>query len=663
VDTEVFSSRVAKVGILGAFGLAVGALVLYGLQALVWGNATTAPGPWLIGGSALVALALCGVRVVVSAAERVVWICASAAIAFWIMGQAAADAAGSAGSLQATLASLCGLLFFAGVGAGLALLARARMQPFRPSVLLDGLIVAMSIGAVGSIMTASLGGSATHHILPASVLLANLVVLAFAVWLSWVTGWHTGRTWNATVGALVASLPVSAYQFNGLGKEDPLVSAIVNVPWLVSMLLIALAAWQRPGLPIKAPSDAYGKLMIASGAAVVALTVLLADHFARLEMLTVVIAGATIAALIARATVAFKENSQILSASRHEALTDSLTALGNRRKLLIDLNRELVRASVSAPRVLVIFDLDGFKRYNDTYGHPAGDMLLQRLGGNLARAVGPYGYGYRLGGDEFCVLVTTGGSNAKTIISLTATALSENGDGFSVTSSHGAVMLPHEAREASLALRIADQRMYAQKEDRRSSATRQTRDFLMQVLQEREPELGEHMLDVARLARGVGARMALLAEELDEVVRAAELHDVGKMAVPDEILHKPAALDDEEWQFIRQHTIIGERILKAAPSLVPVAKLVRASHERWDGRGYPDRLAAEQIPLGARIVAACDAFDAMTTSRPYREAIDIDAALAELRSHAGSQFDPEIVEAVCDEVRASGYRLRHALMA
>ena len=176
-------------------------------------------------------------------------------------------------------------------------------------------------------------------------------------------------------------------------------------------------------------------------------------------------------------------------------------------------------------------------------------------------------------------------------------------------------MLPHEARDAARALRIADQRMYAHKEDRRASATRQTRDILLQVLQRararaRRPPQGRREAGAA--ASAPASRSS--AEELDEVVRAAELHDVGKMAVPDEVLHKPGPLTDEEWDFIRQHTIIGERILSAAPALMPVAKLVRASHERWDGSGYPDGLAGEEIPLGARIVAVCDAFDAMTAA-------------------------------------------------
>jgi HD-GYP domain-containing protein (c-di-GMP phosphodiesterase class II) len=134
-------------------------------------------------------------------------------------------------------------------------------------------------------------------------------------------------------------------------------------------------------------------------------------------------------------------------------------------------------------------------------------------------------------------------------------------------------------------------------------------------------------------------------EELDEVARAAELHDLGKIALPDTILDKPGPLSEAEWEFMRRHTIVAERILLAAPALRPVARLVRSSHERWDGSGYPDELAGEQIPLGARVVAVCDAFDAMISDRPYRQALSDEEALAELRACAGTQFDAEVVEA------------------
>ncbi len=143
--------------------------------------------------------------------------------------------------------------------------------------------------------------------------------------------------------------------------------------------------------------------------------------------------------------------------------------------------------------------------------------------------------------------------------------------------------------------------------------------------------MGQLVTDVAR-------SLALDAEQLDEVLRAAELHDVGKLAVPDEILSKPGPLTDAEWQFMRQHPIIGERILNADPALRPVARLVRASHERWDGGGYPDGLAGAAIPLGARIIAACDAYEAITSERCYQAARSQTEAILELQRNAGSQF-------------------------
>ncbi len=172
----------------------------------------------------------------------------------------------------------------------------------------------------------------------------------------------------------------------------------------------------------------------------------------------------------------------------------------------------------------------------------------------------------------------------------------------------------------------------------------------MSVLREREPELGDHLQGVAKLSVELGRRLAFTAEELDILGRAAELHDIGKMAIPDEILHKPGPLNQQEWALLRTHTLIGERILDAAPAMGPVARLVRWTHERWDGRGYPDGLAGDEVPIGARIIFVCDAFDAMTSQRTYKPKIDVEEALAELRANAGTQFDPMIVELLCEVV-------------
>ena len=143
----------------------------------------------------------------------------------------------------------------------------------------------------------------------------------------------------------------------------------------------------------------------------------------------------------------------------------------------------------------------------------------------------------------------------------------------------------------------------------------------------------------------MGQLLGMATEQLDELARAAELHDIGKVAIPDAILSKPGPLNENEWAFMRRHTIIGKRILGAAPALRPVARLVRASHECWDGSGYPDGLSGEEILLGARVVAVCDAFHAMTSDRRYRNAMSPDEAMAELRRCAGTQFDPNVVEA------------------
>jgi HD-GYP domain-containing protein (c-di-GMP phosphodiesterase class II) len=215
------------------------------------------------------------------------------------------------------------------------------------------------------------------------------------------------------------------------------------------------------------------------------------------------------------------------------------------------------------------------------------------------------------------------------------------------------VVAPTEAATREEALRLADKRMYAEKAGGRPPAGRQVADVLLRTLEERHPDLGQHVGGVADMAAAVARRLGLDDKEVERIAHAARLHDVGKVAIPDAILAKPEPLEPEEWEFMKRHTIIGERIISAAPSLTDVARLVRSSHERWDGNGYPDELAGEDIPLGARIVSACDAYDAMVTDRPYKAAVDSELACAELHRCAGTQFDPAVVPAFLAEVAAT----------
>ena len=338
--------------------------------------------------------------------------------------------------------------------------------------------------------------------------------------------------------------------------------------------------------------------------------------------------------------------------ARELAAQDFLTGLGNRRLLMADLER-CFAGDAEREHVLALYDLDGFKSYNDSYGHAAGDDLLTRLAGRLAEAMEGRGRAYRMGGDEFCVLAPADAGAAHDAIERGSRALFDVGEGFSIGSSHGAVLLPTDASSPLDALRLADQRMYAQKSRGRASASRQSTEVLLQVLSERHPTLGVERDDVSRLCEAVARRLEMPDEQIAPLLQAASLHDVGKAAIPDTILTKPGSLDVEEWAFMRRHTLIGERILSAAPALAGAARLVRSTHEQWDGKGYPDGLSAEDVPLGSRIIFVCDAFDAMTSQRPYRQPVSADEAIAELRRCAGTQFDPRVVEAFADALAAS----------
>ena len=231
------------------------------------------------------------------------------------------------------------------------------------------------------------------------------------------------------------------------------------------------------------------------------------------------------------------------------------------------------------------------------------------------------------------------------VIRRASAALAETGAGFSVQASLGVVLLPHEADSAEHALQIADNRMYANKPSRPTAARSQASEVLLRTMRAKQPELDEHAGNLADLAGRVARRLGLDGEALDDITQAAQLHDIGKVAVPDAILNKSGRLNERDWEFVRTHTILGERILHGAPALRTVARVVRASHERWDGSGYPDRLCGTEIPLGARIISVCDAYEAMTTDRPYRAAVTHEIACQELRHCSGSQFDPAVVDA------------------
>jgi len=603
------------------------------------------------------AVALTIARAVLVPLHRAAWV----ALAFAVTSFATAEFvwqalyADVADTPYPSIADAFYLGFYPASYAGLILLFRSRARSLTPGVWADGITAALAVAALGSavvvetVLDTTEGSRSvvvTNLAYPlGDVLLLSLVVGAFSL-----TRWQPGRAWLLLGASLaVSALADSVYLYataTGSYREGTLLDAA----WPAALLLIAFAAWQDTERPKAVDMRGRALLAVPAACCVIAVGVLLVDHFQRVNLLAVALATLALVGVLARLALTFRENGKLLDLSQQEAVTDLVTGLGNRRRLMADLERMLGDASPERPWLLAIYDLDGFKSYNDTFGHPAGDALLARLGAKLATVPGPGGDVYRLGGDEFCLLAPADAAAAGRLLDASVEALTEHGEGFAVTSSFGAVILPDEAADGSAALRTADGRLYTQKRAKQSSRDR-PQELLLQALYEREPEIHSHLHGVAELAQDVGRALGLDDAALDELSRAAMLHDIGKIAIPDQILHKAGPLDDDEWVFVRQHTVVGERILGASPALRPIGRIVRATHERWDGTGYPDGLAGREIPVEARIVFACDAFEAMTADRPYRKAMSEAAALAELERCAGTQFDRQVVTALATALR------------
>src|SRR3954470_21679880 len=322
------------------------------------------------------------------------------------------------------------------------------------------------------------------------------------------------------------------------------------------------------------------------------------------------------------------------------------TATSPRAQLRRALDDAVAGLDAGRAVLLLALDLDDFRRYNAEHGYDAGDALLARVADRLADA---RGHSFALGADAFALLVDGTPEELWLRAAAALWSLDPGGDGDELRCSFGAAVLTEPDADTSAALAIAEDRL-ADQRNRAPSLAARYGELILTILGAQQPQTSEHAFDVAALAAGVAARLGVDPIDRGLVRRAAELHDVGKIAIDPAIVNKPGALDDDEWAQMRLHTIIGDDLLLAAPPLRAVAPLVRASHERWDGGGYPDGVAGEDIPLAARIVAACDAYDAMTTDRCYRRGMNAADARAELERCSGSQFDRTVVAALVAEL-------------
>jgi diguanylate cyclase (GGDEF)-like protein len=544
------------------------------------------------------------------------------------------------------------LAFYPLAYAALVMLLRDRLGSFPVARWLDGLIVGTAVAGLAAalvlkpIVDASTDGSTAAVATNLAYPLADLTLLSLVFTAATLADWRPGRAW-AVLGAGLALLGASDVVYLLQVADGTYVEGtVLDAGWPLGVLLLAAAAWIEPTRIAGRGRVATRTILIPAGAALVAIGIQAAERFTSIPPYAQALSLLTLVAVVVRLVLTLRESRGEARSHLRESRTDELTGLPNRRALIWDLDKAIATPPARGSLMLLaLFDLDGFKHYNDAFGHPAGDALLARLGGRLGRFAAPRGRAYRLGGDEFCLLTECSAADVDALIAGAAAALGERGEGFEITASYGSVLLPSEAATVEAALQLADRRMYADKETERTSAGSQSRDVLLAALRERQPSLAEQSVDVAELAAAIADDLGMTAEERDETYRAAQLHEVGKMAIPDAILSKPGPLEDHEWEFIRRHPLIGERIISSAPALVPVARLVRSSGERWDGRGYPDGLRGEEIPRGSRVIAVCGAYAAMISERPHSVAMRPERALEELRLGAGSQFDPAVVTA------------------
>jgi len=476
--------------------------------------------------------------------------------------------------------------------------------------------------------------------------------------------------YNVSVVALAATAAAAvSTPINGDGATGVLarVGSAASAQYIVNLILFTAVLAVSSRKSLFALAGANLRVTIVPFSLMASAALMLVVLWERSPFLSVALVGPLLAIqLYQRAIVG------ALRAMRL-ALTDPLTGLGNHRHFHERLERELRHAHEKRlPLTLCLVDVDDFKRINDRFGHPAGDRVLSQIASRLRQT----GEAFRLGGDEFALLLPGYDENAaltaatSVVDRISTLELDQLG---AVTVSAGVATSPVHAADRDELIRLADSALYWAKEygknrvrayrpdvielaelKRLASGPDRAARFraaasLARAVDARDVYTGSHSQRVADLAARTARRLGLPDEEVELTRLAASLHDLGKLAIPEEILRKPGPLTDPERMVLERHPQIGFRMLESL-GVDPVAEWVLHHHERWDGSGYPDGLPGENIPLGARIIFVADAYDAMTSERVYRRRVTPDQAISELQRCAGTQFDPEIVDAFADEL-------------
>ena len=469
------------------------------------------------------------------------------------------------------------------------------------------------------------------------------------------------------VGAGAASVLVSLVDGSGTAIIVAQVAISATTQYTLNLLLVSGAVATTARRPLAELVASSARATSVPFALMASASLMLVVLWQRSPVLSAALVGPLLAISLYQ-----RSAYQALRAMRL-ALTDPLTGLGNHRSFQERLQRELHRAEANGePFTLCMIDIDDFKRINDLFGHPAGDRILAQVGNRLRQN----GEAFRLGGDEFALLLP--GLSADDALSTSSSVLAriatlELDDVGSVTASAGIAGYPRQAFDRDELIRLADSALYWAKEHGKNSVHVYRPDVvelaelrrlahgpdraarfraaasLAKAVDARDTYTGSHSTRVAELGAWIAQRLGLDQEQVELTRLAGSLHDLGKLAIPEEILRKPGPLTPPERLVLERHTQIGHRMLESL-GVDPVADWVLHHHERWDGSGYPDRLRGDQIPLGARIIFVADAYDAMTSDRAYRGRLTPRAAVEELQRCAGTQFDPSIVATFASEL-------------
>jgi diguanylate cyclase (GGDEF)-like protein len=406
--------------------------------------------------------------------ERTAWLLIGAAIFFWGAAEVywAIAIEGNPSAPYPSPADIGYLAFYPLAYAGLAMLVKARTHEINWRLWMDGAIATLGTAALGAafvfdFVAEKATGTPVQVATTLAYPLGDIGMVSLVVGVVALTGWRPGRTWSLLLTGLSALVIADiAYTLQSTDAALP-GGEWIDPIYLIAAVCLGAAVWQpTQAAAITSPkSEDRREIVVPAVFAAVMIGLFAMQFYSATSGLATVLWVTTMIAVIVRLAMSDRENKKLLEQVR----TDLLTGLSNRGRMQVDLEDECKQASDERPVMLYLFDLNGFKRYNDTFGHPAGDTLLTSLGQALRNAVGEDGTAYRIGGDEFCLLLTCERERFDAVVREAAKALSKSDRGVEVSASWGGAMIPHEAGDPSSALQLADVRMYAQKESRRAA--------------------------------------------------------------------------------------------------------------------------------------------------------------------------------------------------